>query len=558
MEGQLTGRKHYLARWQGLKNERASWDPHWMELARFLLPRSSRFMVTDRNNGAKKHNHIIDNTGTRALRTLGAGLMSGMTSPARPWFRIATADTALMKSHAVKVWTNDVTQLMRRIFSKSNTYNAFHTMYEELGVFGTGASVIVPHFGNVLHHHTMTAGEYAIFTDEYGMVCGLYRELDMTVEQLVRMFGVNNCSRAVRNLWDRGGAGRNAWVTVIHAIEPRYERDMRMLDNRNMKWASCYFEIGANENQMLRESGLPFFDALCPRWITTSSDVYGTSCAMDALGDVKQLQQQNLRKSEGIDYMTKPPLQAPVAFKDTAHNLFPGGMSYVDSANPQGGIRTAFEVNLDLSHLTEDIRDVRGRVREAFYYDLFLMLANDTEGRKTATEIAERHEEKMLMIGPILERLHNEQLTPKIEITFRRCLEAGILPPPPREMQGQDLNIEFVSVLAQAQRAIGANSLDRLLGTVGAIGQARPEVWDKINIDEAVDFYADTLGVEPQIIVSSKDVAFIRAKRAEQQQAAAMAEMAPKVAGAAASIAQAGRDNPDLIPSVMDSLQGYR
>ena len=551
------GRKHYLTRWEGLKTERSSWDGHWKELAQYVLPRSSRFLTTDRNRGDKKHNRIYDNTGTRALRTLSAGLMAGMTSPARPWFRVATSDPDLMNSYPVKVWTSDVGNLLRRIFAQSNTYRALHTTYDELGLFGTGCSVVMPNFNNVIHHHTMTAGEYAIFTDDYGVPCGMYREFDYTVAQLVKKFGLANCSRSTQSLFNRGGKGLDQWVTVLHAIEPREQRDYSRIDSKNMRYASCYIELGADSDKILSESGFKYFNALCPRWTTTGTDIYGTSAAMDALGDIKQLQQQQLSKSEAIAYKVKPPLQAPVAFKEMAHNLFPGGMSFVDSATAQQGIRTAFEVNLDLSHLLEDIHDVRGRIDRAFYADLFLMLANDPAGQKTATEIAERHEEKMLMIGPVLERLHNELLDPLIDITFAECAEAGILPPPPPELEGQDLKIEFISVLAQAQRAIGANSLDRYIGTVSAVAGVKPEILDKLNTDELADYYADVLGIEPRLIIPTEQAAIVREQRAKQQAAAAAAELAPKVSSAAVDMSQIQQQNPGAAGNMLRALTGY-
>ena len=76
-------RDRLFTRWGQLKSERASWYAHWQELTSYILPRNGRYFVQDRNRGYRRHNNIYDNTGTRALRTLGAGMMSGATSPAR-------------------------------------------------------------------------------------------------------------------------------------------------------------------------------------------------------------------------------------------------------------------------------------------------------------------------------------------------------------------------------------------------------------------------------------------------------------------------------------------
>lgn len=517
-------RKDLLARWEQLRNERSSWMTHWKEISDYLLPRNGRFFVEDRNRGDKRHNNIYDSTGTRALRVLAAGMMAGMTSPARPWFRLTTSVPELDEAAAVKTWLADVTRLMEMVFAKSNTYRALHSMYEELGAFGTAGSLVLPDYKTVVHHRVLTVGEYAIAADNRGFVDTLYREFQMTVAQMVREFGREKCSIAVQNLYDRGNL--EAWVTVLHAIEPRADRDATKQDARNMAWRSLYLEPGRDEGSgFLRESGFKQFPALCPRWAVAGGDIYGNSPAMETLGDVKQLQHEQLRKAQGIDYQTKPPLQAPTAMANARLDTLPGGISFVDSTAPANGIRSAFEVNLNLSYLLADIQDVRERIKAGFYADLFLMLANGTNPQMTATEVAERHEEKLLMLGPVLERMHNEILDPLIERAFTSMLDAGIVPPPPEELQGRELNVEFVSMLAQAQRSVSINSVDRFVSNLGVVASMKPEVLDKFDADRWADACADMLGVDPELIVPGDQVVLIRQQRAKQQQAAQQAAL---------------------------------
>lgn len=542
-------------RWQSLKSERSSWISHWDEISRYLLPRSGRFFKTDRNRGDRRHNNIYDNTGTRSLRVLAAGMMSGMTSPARPWFRLTLADKDLAQSAAVKVWLQATTTLMLDTFARSNTYRALHSMYEELGAFGTASSVLIDNYDRVLHHNPLTAGEYAITTNYGGEVNTLYREFEQRVGAVVTEFGRNNVSQTVRTMFDKGNL--DAWVPIIHAIEPRAERDPKLRDAKNMPYASIYFEPGENDDKVLRESGFLRFDALCPRWATSGGDIYGNSPGMEALGDVKQLQQEQLRKSQGIDYMTQPPLQAPTSMKSRDVDMLPGGVTFVDTAVQNAGIRSAWEVRLDLNHLLMDIQDVRERVRGAFYADLFLMLANSTNSTMTATEVAERHEEKLLMLGPVLERLHNELLEPLIDSTFDRLVRAGAIPPPPQEMQGIELRVEFVSMLAQAQRAVGTNSVDRFVGNLGAIAQFKPGVLDKFNEDEWADMYSDMLGVDPTLIVPDEQVAIVRQQRAQMQQQAAQAEMANSAADTAAKLGGVQTPGGNLAQDVIGLFSGY-
>jgi hypothetical protein len=278
---------------------------------------------------------------------------------------------------------------------------------------------------------------------------------------------------------------------------------------------------------------------------------------MEALGDIKQLQHEQLRKAQAIDFKTKPPLQVPTSMKNRDVETLPGGISFVDMNSPSGGIKTAFEVNLDLSHLLADIGDVRERIRGSFYADLFLMLANQNNSNMTATEVAERHEEKLLMLGPVLERLQNELLDPLIEITFDQMMEAGIVPPPPQVLQGVNLNVEYVSMLAQAQRAVGTNSIDRFMGTLGQVAQFKPEVLDKVNTDKWADQYADLLGVDPEILVQEDQVAAIRQQRAQAQQQAAQMEQINQASSAAKNLGQTPTGSQNALTDVMNMFSGY-
>lgn len=568
--GGLTKKQLYTHRKNAMWTERSSWITRYQDITKYLLPYAGRYFMQDRNRGDRTFNNIYDETATFALRTLTAGMMAGMTSPARPWFRLATPDRELMEFEPVKYWLHDVTELMRDVFAKSNTYNALNSIYKELGAFGTSVSIIEPNFNNVIHHNVLTAGQYAIATDEYGYTDAVCREFEMTLMNVVSKFvyrgNPNNkpdwsvVSPTIKNMWDTG-KNFDSWVPITHIIQPREDRDTRKYDAKNMRFASCYFEPSSDaaEDRFLRESGYKDFPAVAPRWEVAGGDVYGHGPSFDALGSIKQLQQEQLRKGQAIDYKTKPPIQVPGSQKNSVLNQLPGGVSYIPM-NGQQPIRPLFEVNLDLSHLLNDIEDVRGRINRAFYSDLFLMISQDNRrSPATATEIAERHEEKLLMLGPVLERLHNELLSRKIDMTFAMIVEAGILPPAPPELQGVDLKVEFVSTLAQAQKMVGLGSLDRFLGTVAqvAAGSGDVSVWDKVNKDETIDRYADLLGVDPSIIVADDKVAIIRTQRAEtmaqQQQAAAI----PAAATAARDLSAADTSGQNALTDILQQVQGY-
>lgn len=548
-----TTRQQMQQRWTVLKSDRSSWDAHWKEIATNLLPRSGRFFVQDKNRGDKRHNAIYDSTGTRALRVLAAGLMGGATSPARPWFRLSVQDKDMMKSQAVKMWLDSVTNLILAVFQRSNTYRVLHGMYSEMGAFGTACSLIAPDFSTVLHQHPMTVGEYCLAQNAKGEVNTMYRQFQMTVAQLVAEFGKENVSNTVRSLWDRHQLDQ--LITVIHAIEPRADRDIEKRDSKNMPWRSIYFEEGADDHRrLLRESGFKRFPALCPRWDLISSDIYGSSPGMEALGDIKQLQHQNLRQGQAIDYQTKPPLQVPLTMQNAEVNTLPGGISYYNplEGGASGGIRSAWEVRLDLSHLQLSMNEVRSRISQTFYTDLFLMLSNIDKSGMTATEVAERHEEKLLMLGPVIERLDNEALNPLVDTAFDFLLEAGALPPPPPELQGQTLEVIYTSVLAQAQRAVSTNGVDRFVGNLGVIAQMKPDVLDNFNSDEWAKIYSDALGVAPSLITPGDQVALIRQQRAQMQQQAMAQEQANMASQTAKNLGQTPTDGGNAASNVLN------
>lgn len=519
-------RTRCMARWQDLDNEFSSWRDHYREISKVLLPRSGRFLPTENNRGdLQRYNDIFDNTGTRALRTLAGGMMAGMTSPARPWFRLTTMNPELDETYSVKAWMSKVTNLMQLIYNKSNIYRTLQMSYEELGAFGTSAAIILDDYDKVIHCMPLTIGEYRIATGPRGNINTLYRQFRMTVAAMVEEFGYEHLSRQAKQMYDNGKYDQ--WITIINAIEPRDYRDLNKRDSKNMPYRSVYFEMGARDDDgILRETGFRQFPVLAARWYVTGGDIYGTCPGMEALGDLRQLQQQSLAKSTAIAYQANPPVVMPADLKNNGADLQPGGSIWADNPAQAQMVRSAFDVNLRLDYLTQDMSDVRQRIDQAFYKDIFMMLASGKDRMMTATEVAERHEEKMLMLGPVLERLNAELLDPLISLTFDRLVQANLLPPIPDELQGQELNVEFVSILAQAQRAITTNAIDRFTQNLGVLMQFKPEIGDKFDADYWVDYYADALGIDPRLIVSSDQVALIRQQRAQaQQQQAQMDQM---------------------------------
>jgi hypothetical protein len=534
-----TRRKQYESMIEQLRNERSSFISHWTELSDYYLPVRSRWLVTDRNRGQKRYNKIVDNTGQMAARVLQAGMHSGITSPARPWVRLTTPDPDIAEAPRAKMWLSWVTSRMLMVFAKSNLYNVLPTVYGDCGVFGTAPIGVFEDDTDVIRCYSYPVGSYMIANDHRLRPTTFAREYEMTVRQIVQEFGqpggsdeqrFRNISPSVRRMWEQGHYEQ--WVQVVHVIKPNDQRDDTKLESRYKPWLSCHYEFGAPDGLFLRESGYDECPILCPRWHTASEDVYGTdSPGIAALGDVKMLQFQQKTKTKAIDKMVDPPMIAPTSLKGYEANLLPGGITYVDSVNGQAGFRPAHEVRYEIGAAITDIQETQSRVNAAFYKDLFLMLAMSDRREITAREIAERHEEKMLMLGPVLERLNDELLDPLIDRVFAIMSRRGLIPEPPEELQGMPLKVEYISIMSQAQKMMATANIERFVGFAGSLAEASPEALDKVDLDQALDEYGDALGVPPSIVRDDEAVAQIRQMRAAQQaqaQQLAMLEQAAK------------------------------
>lgn len=537
-------KKHFERRLSALRDERFGWISHWTDLSDYIVPRRGRFLThqsQDSNKGDKRNSKIVDPTGTLAARTLASGMMAGITSPARPWFKLQPPDLEMMEYGPVRSWLDQVQQRLMTVFARSNIYNVLPVIYEELGVFGTGAMVVLEDDEDIIRGYPLTIGEYMIGNSPRLQVDSLYRELQMTVGQVVNQYGLENCTPSTQSLFKQGAVDK--WVNIVHVCEPNDKRLARTPGARGMAFRSVHFEAGAQEDKFLRVSGYEEFPAMCPRWHVTGTDVYGRSPGMEALPDVKQLQVMAKRKAQAIDKMVNPPMVAPSSLRQQAASILPGSITYVDIAAAQGGqaaFRPAYEVNPRVQELMIDIQQKQGDVKSAFYADLFLMLANSDRRQITAREIDERHEEKLLMLGPVLERLHDELLDPLIDRTVAIMARKQLLPIAPPELQGVELRVEYISMLAQAQRAVGTSSIrDYATFAIGLAG-AKPDVLDKIDFDKMVDNYGMMIGVPSDVIRTDDQVAAIRADKARQAQQ----QQAMQMAGAAAQTAQAMANTP--------------
>lgn len=518
-----------------LQTERSPFEPHWRELANYILPRRIRLTPTDTNRGDKRNQSIVDSTATQAANTLISGLMSGMTSSARPWFRFGTLDSDMAKFGPVRDWLESARSIVASALLKSNFYNAAPVLYGDAGVFATGALGMFEDDQDLFRFTPFPLGEYYLANDHKLRVRVFVRRFRMTVRQLVLAFGKirrngqpdwSVFSTTVRTAWEHGNYEQ--WVDVCHVIEPNTEYTPDRLAAKYKPFTDCYYEDGNQEghDRFLREAGFDEFPISAFRWKLSAGDVYGTdSPGMTALGDVKQLQQAEKMSLSAVDKMVRPPMVAPTGARGTRLSQLPGDMSYYDENGAQATIRPLVDTSRFRVDLLEAKNDqVRSRINQSFFVDLFRLLSSfDATDLKNiaATAINEIKEEKLLMLGPVFGQADQDFLKPTIDRAFAICYRAGMLPEAPPELQGHVLEVEYISAMAQALKAIGRSGVDAFTGYVVNLAQTDPSALDKLDVDASIEHYADMTGVPPDMVHSDEETAAIRQQRAaaaKQQQ----------------------------------------
>lgn len=520
-------------RFAGMRQARDMYEPVWRELRDYIAPTRGRLHSTtpqpgDSRKAKPDRSRIVDRTATKAAKDLAAFLQRGITSPARPWFRLKVPDQDLADGGPVRAWLDEVRVRMMAVFQASNFYLAMANIYEELAVFGNGACLIVQDYNDVIRCHPMTIGEYWIGTDDRGKADALYRQYNMTVAQLVKRFGLANCSSVVQQAYDQHQWDRE--IAVCNAIEGREDHEPGKMGWRGMPVISVWWEIGREAERLLSVSGFKRFPGITPRWDVVANDTYGHGPGEDALPDVKSLQLAKRRREEAVDKQVKPPLKADASMQGSPISLVPGFINFMPRTNGVG-LEPLFTVPPHLQSLDQSLIDLKQSIRETFRADLISMFADSDRREMTAAEVRARQEEKMLLLGPMLERFQDEALTPAIEIVFDIMMGGGLFPPLPEELAGRFIEPDYVSLLAQAQKAADTAGIERVAGFVGSLLQAFPEVGDKFDADEATDQMAQLIGASPRIVRSDEAVTGIRKARAEQAAQAKALEQAQQVAG---------------------------
>jgi len=527
--------KGLLSRYEKLEGQRQNWETHWQEVADYMQPRKAD-VTKQRARGDKRMEQVFDSSPIQAVELLSASLHGMMTNPSTPWFTLRFKDEDIDNEDEAKIWLESATEVMYTAFNRSNFQQEIFDLYHDLITFGTAAMFIEEDDEDIIKFSTRHINEVFIAENDKGRIDTIYRRFNISARAAMQKFG-EAVSSDVQSAFKKDPYKE---VEILHAVYPRSDFNPKKKDKSNMPFESVYLEY-KNGNE-LSISGFKEFPFVVPRYLKASNEIYGRSPAMTALPDVKMLNEMSKTTIKAAQKQVDPPLLVPDDGFLLPVRTVPGGLNFYRSGTRDRIEPLNIGANNPLGLNMEQQR--RDSIRAVFYVNQLMMQDGP---QMTATEVIQRNEEKMRLLGPVLGRLQSELLKPLIDRVFAILLRNNMLPQAPEFLSGRDIEIEYVSPLAKAQKSSELQSIMRAIEILGSLANVAP-VFDYVNFDNLVKHLADIVGVPQKILRSQNEV------NAEREQAAAQAAEQQQMAQMQ-QVAQAGGDIAPLAKALPEEAK---
>ncbi len=520
---------------RALENVRASWEDTWREIRDYIYPHSA--LALDDNGGTvegyKRYSKVLDSYPEKAVRVLAAGMLGGMVSPSRMWFQLGLQDFgAVAAGESAGVWLGKVRDALLHYYNRADIYGAMHLLFREMALYGQGVLLIESDLENGFSFTPLSCGEYYLDQNEKGEVDTLLRRSYYTPRQLLEKFSESELPEIITEAARHGQVDRR--FEVLNLIRPNAAYSDGAPGTPAMAWEDLYIiRGGGSGSKLIRRNGFETKPFVAPRWERMSGSVYGHSPARTALADVKTLYEIDKQNLTSLRKNTAPPVTVKGNMKNSLIDLSPNGVTYVPAMNADAGVSPIYQPQNSYQLTEAKLEKLQQSIREVFYNDLFMPIMQRDKSM-SATEINSINAEKMGNITPVVELLEKEALDP----IFSRCFSilsraGGIIPPPPRELIGREVRIDYISVLAQSQKLSELSTIEQFVGFAGNCARQQPQIIDNINGDKVLQRYAQVLSIDGDLLNSEKEVAALREQRQQQGQqqqvAAQLQQLAPPV-----------------------------
>ena len=489
-----------------LMEKRSTWESHWQEIADLMLPRKAE-ITKERARGDKRSTQIFDATGIHSLELLAASLHGMLTSSANRWFSLRFKEAILNEDDEAREWLEDSIDKMYLAFARSNFQQEIFENYHDLIAFGTSCLMVEEDEDDIIRFSARHIKEIYIEENKKGLIDNVYRKFKLTADQAIQKFGAENLSKEINSIYKSHPYDE---VEICHIVRPRFNYDSSKKDKQNMKFQSIYFEHSTDH--IISVGGFNENVYVVSRYLKSSTEIYGRSPAMNALPDVKVLNKMVEHGLKAAAKQIDPPLLVPDDSMLAPVRMTPGSLNYYRSGSRDRIEPLNIGQNTTLTLNAENAR--REAIARMFHVDQLQIQSNRT---MTATEVLQRNEEKMRILGPVMGRIQSELLEPMINRVFSIMLRNRLFREAPEILANQEIDIEYVSPMALAQKGQELQNIMRGLEIFGSISQMAP-VQDYLDENGLVKQIVQTLGLPARMIKSDKQVEAIRMERQQAQQ----------------------------------------
>lgn len=484
--------------------------PDLQELADYFSPRSVQFIARNVRKPIVKNRKIIDSTPLVALRNFSSGMMSGATSPVNRWFKTSISNIDLANDYYLKNWCSKQEELTRQILYSSNFYQCLPEIYKQLGIFGFSAVTLEPDYDTVVNFKVLPIGSYYYAKNSRGRVDTFCRVYMDTAKNIVEKYG-DNCPE---DIIEASKENPLKLYEIMHFVEENKYQKKKHLSSRFSKYVSVV--ILSTKNEFLSIKGFDKFPyVVFESAYSTDIDYPQDSPGINALADVKQLMTMVKEYAKAVKKIVCPTYKGPASLKNKKLADVPG--AYIEEDESGRGITPVYEVNPRVLELKQEKDELKTAIKEHFYNDLFAMILSTAERGRTATEVNELKEEKMVLLSPLLEQIHSA-LRQILSWIYDEEVRVGILEPLKESYKNYRFEIEFVSTLAQAQKVSNISSMERFTTFVSNIANSiDPILKSKLNGEKIIEDYATFANISPTQIVPSDELEKIREQTQNSQ-----------------------------------------
>lgn len=546
----MTTAKEAIAEWGRRQTDRVVFMTHWQECANYIQPERNDYL-TQKMPGQKRMTFVYDGTPIWANEQFASGMHSLLTSTTLPWFFLKTESDRLNQIDRVRAWLELASANMYGIFNgpKHNFASQSHELYLDLGNIGTASMAVLESKRSGILFSTRHMKECCIAENEEDRIDSNIRQWTWTAKQAVQQWG-RKAGEKVAAAYDKTP---DMNFEFLHYVGPRKDRDPQRSDKRNKPYESLYISMA--DQTEIDDGGFDEFPYLVPRLSKCTGEIYGRGRGMTALPDVKMLNEMKKTVLKSAQKIVDPPLMVPDDGFLVPIKTVPGSFNYY-RANSNATIKpidTHGQVQLGV----ELLGGIQQQIIKTFYVDWLIMpsdLHDPASSGKgvTATYVLQQRDEKMRLLSPMLARLQSEFLGPLIDRVFNimwrqsKALQFGPgspFPPPPPELSGQALRVEYVSPIALAQKSTQMDGITRLMQIQTQLQQMNPQT----------PMYLDG---EAILRIASKDyyapVGAIKSPEVLQQEAQAKqeAEAAMQNHEALANLAGAAKDGSAAVKNL--------